>query len=114
MQLNEAVRIVQQKFNAESEGKMDGPELEAYQDAFKRFPVVMEVATHCVADQIIQANYEARRQAAMARMKQQQQGGAAAPAAPGGANMGGFSLPGMAAPVGTPQPGAGAAPETNA
>ena len=98
MQLNEAVRIVQQKFNAEAEDKTEGPELEAYQDAFKRFPVVMEIATHCVADQIIQANHQARHQAMLQQQAAQQQAAAAAaggapgavPGAPGG-----FSLPGQ-------------------
>ena len=93
MQLNEAVRIVQQKLNAEMNGQTDGEELDAYQDAFKRFPVLMEVATHCVSDQIIQANYEARRQAAMAQARKDDGN---APA--------GFSLPGMpgaSAPVGS-------------
>lgn len=65
MQLNEAVQIIQQKFAAETQDKTDGPELDAYQSAFEKFPVLMEVATYAWADQIVQQNYEARKVAAM-------------------------------------------------
>ena len=73
MQLNEAVQLIQKKFMAEAQGKSEGPELDEYQDAFDRFPVMMEVATYCWADQIVQQNYEARKKMAA------QQGGDAAP-----------------------------------
>lgn len=63
MQLNEAVQLVQKKFMAESQGQTEGPELDAYQDAFDKFPVMMEVATYCWSDQIVQQNYEARKKA---------------------------------------------------
>ena len=67
MQLQEAVQLVQAKFMAETQGKMEGPEIDAYHDAFEKFPVLMEVATYCWADQIVQQNYEMRKaQAAQA------------------------------------------------
>ncbi len=62
MQLQEAVQLVQAKFVAETQGKMAGPEVDAYHDAFEKFPVMMEVATYCWADQIVQQNYELRKQ----------------------------------------------------
>lgn len=62
MQLQEAVQLVQAKFIAETQGKMEGPEVDAYHDAFEKFPVVMEVATYCWSDQIVQQNYEMRKQ----------------------------------------------------
>jgi hypothetical protein len=74
MQLQEAVQIVQKKFIAETQDKTEGPELDAYQDAFEKFPVLMEVATYAWADQIVQQNYEARKQQAV-QAAQQQAGG---------------------------------------
>lgn len=74
MQLNDAVQLIQRKFMAESQGKTEGPELDAYQEAFEKFPVMMEVATYCWADQIVQQNYEARRKA-MAQQGDQAAGG---------------------------------------
>lgn len=74
MQLNEAVQLIQKKFMAEAQGKTEGPELDEYQDAFDRFPVMMEVATYCWADQIVQQNYEARK-----RVTQQGAAGGEAP-----------------------------------
>lgn len=71
MQLQEAVQLVQAKFVAETQGKMDGPEVTAYHDAFEKFPVMMEVATYCWSDQIVQQNYEMR--------KKQMEGGEEAP-----------------------------------
>ncbi|MFN3167940.1 MAG: hypothetical protein ACE37H_12850 [Phycisphaeraceae bacterium] len=64
MQLQEAVQLVQAKFMAETQGKMEGPEIDAYHDAFEKFPVLMEVATYCWADQIVQQNYEMRKKMA--------------------------------------------------
>lgn len=64
MQLNDAVLVVQQKFMAETQGKTEGAEIDAYHDAFEKFPVLMEVATYCWADQIVQQNYEMRKQMA--------------------------------------------------
>jgi len=69
MQLQEAVQLVQAKFMAETQGKMEGAEIDAYHDAFEKFPVLMEVATYCWSDQIVQQNYEMRKKAA------EQQGG---------------------------------------
>ena len=71
MQLQEAVQLVQAKFVAETQGKTEGPEIEAYHDAFEKCPVMMEVATYCWADQIVQQNYEMRKQ----QMAQQQGAG---------------------------------------
>ena len=70
MQLQEAVQLVQAKFVAETQAKMEGPEIDAYHDAFEKFPVLMEVATYCWADQIVQQNYEMRK-----KMADQQAGG---------------------------------------
>ncbi|MEM1353702.1 MAG: hypothetical protein AAGC44_09725 [Planctomycetota bacterium] len=70
MQLNEAVQLIQKKFMAEAQGNAEGPELDEYQEAFDKFPVMMEVATYCWADQIVQQNYEARK-----KMADQQGGG---------------------------------------
>ena len=84
MQLNEAVQIVQQKFMVESQGKVDGPELDAYTDAFEKFPVMMEVATQCWSDQIIQQNYEARKQQAIKAAQEQAQEAQGENAAPQG------------------------------
>lgn len=80
MQLQEAVQLVQAKFVAETSGKMEGPEIDAYHDAFEKFPVMMEVATHCWADQIIQQNYEMRKK----MEAQQAEGGAGAEGSPQG------------------------------
>jgi len=74
MQLQEAVQLVQAKFIAETQGRSEGPELDAYQDAFERFPVIMEVATYCWADQIVQQNYEMRK-----KMTEQQAAGGKSP-----------------------------------
>ena len=63
MQLQEAVQIIQAKFVAETQEKSEGPEIDAYHDAFEKYPVVMEVATQFVGDQIIQQHYEARKAA---------------------------------------------------
>ena len=78
MQLQEAVQLVQQKFVAETQGKTDGPEMDAYTDAFEKFPVMMEVATYCWSDQIVQQNYEQRKQQAIKQAQEnaQQEGGA--------------------------------------
>ena len=83
MQLQEAVQLVQAKFVAETQGKSEGPEIDAYHEAFEKYPVMMEVATYCWSDQIVQQNYEMR--------KQQQAGGT--PGAPG--------TPGDTPPLGT-------------
>ena len=64
MQLQEAVQLVQAKFVAETQGKSEGPEIDAYHDAFEKCPVLMEVATYCWADQIVQQNYEMRKKMA--------------------------------------------------
>lgn len=64
MQLQEAVQLVQAKFVAETQEKAEGPEIDAYHAAFEKYPVLMEVATYCWADQIVQQNYEMRKQAA--------------------------------------------------
>lgn len=76
MQLQEAVQLIQAKFIAETQGKSEGPELDAYQDAFEKFPVLMEVATYAWADQIVQQNYEARKQAAIKAAQEKQAEGA--------------------------------------
>lgn len=79
MQLNDAVQLVQAKFNAEGQGRADGPELKAWQDAHTQFPVMMDVATQIWADQIIRMNEQAARQYAMQQqMMAQQQAMAAA------------------------------------
>lgn len=64
MQLQEAVQLIQAKFVAETQDKAEGPEIDAYHAAFEKYPVVMEVATYCWADQIVQQNYEMRKQQA--------------------------------------------------
>lgn len=74
MQLQEAVQLVQAKFMAETQQKMEGPEIDAYHDAFEKYPVLMEVATYCWADQIVQQNYEMRK-----KMTEQQAAGSEAP-----------------------------------
>ncbi len=71
MQLPEALQIVQNKFQSEVQGQTEGEAADKYAEAFDQFPVVMEVAAAFFADQIIQQNYEARKQA----MAQQGQGG---------------------------------------
>jgi len=71
MQLQEAVQLIQAKFVAETQDKGEGPEIDAYHEAFEKYPVVMEVATYCWADQIVQQNYEMRKQQAA----QQAEGG---------------------------------------
>lgn len=75
MQLQEAVQLVQAKFMAETQGKSEGPEIDAYHESFEKFPVLMEVATYCWADQIVQQNYEMRKKMA----DQQGPGGEASP-----------------------------------
>ena len=64
MQLQEAVQLIQAKFVAETQDKAEGPEIDAYHQAFEKYPVIMEVATYCWADQIVQQNYEMRKQQA--------------------------------------------------
>ncbi|MGB1124661.1 MAG: hypothetical protein ACPG4Q_05595 [Phycisphaeraceae bacterium] len=64
MQLQEAVQLIQAKFVAETQDKAEGPEIDAYHEAFEKYPVIMEVATYCWADQIVQQNYEMRKQQA--------------------------------------------------
>ena len=64
MQLQEAVQLIQAKFVAETQDKAEGPEIDAYHAAFEKYPVIMEVATYCWADQIVQQNYEMRKQQA--------------------------------------------------
>ena len=73
MQLQQAVQLVQAKFMAETQEKAEGPEIDAYHEAFEKYPVLMEVATYCWADQIVQQNYEMRKQQGA------QQGGEDAP-----------------------------------
>ncbi|MEM7681900.1 MAG: hypothetical protein AAF288_08080 [Planctomycetota bacterium] len=67
MQLQQAVALVQAKFAAESQEKLDDPVHEQYHGAFDRYPLVMEVAVQAFADQVIQQNYEARKKAAIAQ-----------------------------------------------
>ena len=64
MQLQEAVQLIQAKFVAETQDKSEGPEIDAYHTAFEKYPVIMEVATYCWSDQIVQQNYEMRKQQA--------------------------------------------------
>ena len=64
MQLQEAVQLIQAKFVAETQDKSEGPEIDAYHAAFEKYPVIMEVATYCWSDQIVQQNYEMRKQQA--------------------------------------------------
>ena len=61
MQLQQAVQLVQAKFMAETQEKNEGPEIDAYHEAFEKYPVLMEVATYCWSDQIVQQNYEMRK-----------------------------------------------------
>lgn len=61
MQLQQAVQLVQAKFMAETQDKSEGPEIDAYHEAFEKYPVLMEVATYCWSDQIIQQNYDMRK-----------------------------------------------------
>ena len=75
MQLQQAVQLVQAKFVAETQEKAEGPEIDAYHEAFEKYPVLMEVATYCWADQIVQQNYEMRKQ----QMASQEGGDGAAP-----------------------------------
>ena len=91
MQLNDAVQLVQAKFNAEGQDRADGPELAAWQQAHAQFPVMMDVATQIWADQIIRMNeaaarqhYEMQQQQMMQQqmqeqMQMQQQGGEGQP-----------------------------------
>jgi len=79
MQLQEAIAIIQKKFMAETQGQVEGEAIEAYQNAFDQYPVVMEVATAAFADEIIQRNYEARKQM---MAKQQAEGGGEGGATP--------------------------------
>lgn len=76
MQLQEAVQLIQAKFVAETQDKSEGPEVDAYHAAFEKYPVIMEVATYCWSDQIVQQNYEMRKQQAA---QQGQAGGEAPP-----------------------------------
>lgn len=67
MQLQQAVQLVQAKFVAETQEKSEGPEIDAYHEAFEKYPVLMEVATYCWSDQIVQQNYDMRK-----KMEEQQ------------------------------------------
>ena len=87
MQIQEAINLVQSKFQAEAKGETDGDAVEQYQNAFADFPVMMEVATYIFAQGLITQNY----QAALRRQQEKQanaQGGAGGPQAPGGAQPG--------------------------
>ncbi|MEM1208397.1 MAG: hypothetical protein AAF586_09030 [Planctomycetota bacterium] len=70
MQLQQAIQLVQQKFAAETQGQTEGPAVEAYHDAFEKFPVLMEIATQVLGVQIIQQNIVRQVQ-----QKQQAEGG---------------------------------------
>lgn len=80
MQLQQAVQLVQAKFVAETQEKSEGQEIDAYHEAFEKYPVLMEVATYCWADQIVQQNYEMRKQ--QAAQEGGGEGGAAGEAGP--------------------------------
>ncbi|WP_428388591.1 hypothetical protein [Mucisphaera sp.] len=69
MQLQEALNLVQQKFQAESKGETSGEAADKYQAAFADYPVMMEVATHIFGSQIILQN--AQQQAARAQQAAQ-------------------------------------------
>lgn len=69
MQLQEAINMVQAKLKAETEGQTEGDAADQYHDAYENYPVMMEVATHIVAQGIITQNYHAAMQRA------QQEGG---------------------------------------
>lgn len=56
MQINDALNLVREKFNAEAKGDKAGDVSDRYQDAFSDFPVTMEVATHILSVQLIQHN----------------------------------------------------------
>jgi len=64
MNLQDAIQLVGQKFNEEQQDVINGELAEKYADSFEKYPVVMEVATQFVGDQIIQQHYEARKAAA--------------------------------------------------
>jgi len=70
MQLQEAIQLVQQKFQAETQGQTEGQAVDAYHDAFEKFPVLMEIATQVLGVQIIQQNIVRQVQA-----KQEAEGG---------------------------------------
>jgi hypothetical protein len=72
MQLQQAIQLVQQKFQAEAQGQTDGQAVDAYHDAFEKFPVMMEIATQVLGVQIIQQNIVRQ-----AQQKQQAEGGEA-------------------------------------
>ena len=57
MQLQDAINLVQQKFQEESQGNTEGDAVDKWADAFEQFPVMMETATHIWAQQIITQNY---------------------------------------------------------
>lgn len=79
MQFPEAIQLIQNKFNAEQQGKTEGPEIDAYHDAFDKFPVLMEVATYFFSDQIVQQQYEARKQHAAQQAAEAAAGGGETP-----------------------------------
>ena len=70
MQLQQAIHLVQQKFAAETQDKTEGPEVDAYHEAFEKYPAMMEIATQVSGVQIIQQNIVRQVQA-----KQQAEGG---------------------------------------
>ncbi|MEO0586811.1 MAG: hypothetical protein AAF078_04145 [Planctomycetota bacterium] len=70
MQLQQAIQLVQQKFAAETQDKTEGPEVDAYHEAFEKYPAMMEIATQVIGVQIIQQNIVRQVQA-----KQQAEGG---------------------------------------
>jgi len=70
MQLQEAIQLVQQKFQAETQDQTEGQAVDAYHDAFEKYPVLMEIATQVLGVQIIQQNIVRQVQA-----KQQAEGG---------------------------------------
>ena len=78
MQLQEAINMVQAKLKAETEGTTQSDAADRYHDAYEQFPVMMEIATHIVAQGIITQNYHA------AMAKAQQEGGGQPGGQPGG------------------------------
>ena len=88
MQLQDAINLVQAKFQAESKDETDSEAVEKYHEAFDQSPVMMEIATQIFGVQIIQQN--AMRQMAA----QQAQGGDQAGGNPGGAVTAGGQQPG--------------------
>ena len=70
MELQHAINLVREKFTAESQDQTDGDVVDRYADAFEQYPVLMEVATHIWAQQLIQQNI-----ARQLAQRQQQEGG---------------------------------------